>query len=104
MKFVNLTKHVINLDGDAIPPSGRKAKVVFSEVDVGKIGHMPAITRNPLHVENLPEPEEGVTYIVPSMVLDHVYNRRDVIAPDTGETAVRNDRGHIMHVTRVVVA
>lgn len=41
-------------------------------------------------VQGLPEQQPGVTFIVSAMVLDRV-NREDVVAPDTGATAVRKD-------------
>ena len=101
--WVNLTKHVINLNGDAIPPSGKVARVLFDTINLGMVGHMPAISRKPIGIDHLPGAgDANVTYIVPSMVLDHLAHRTDVVAPDSGETAVRDSKGHIKYVTRVV--
>jgi hypothetical protein len=50
-------------------------------------------------------PEDGTPCIVSAMVLAALPpGTPGVYAPDTGATAVRNDRGHIMAVTRLVAA
>lgn len=55
-------------------------------------------------VENLPDPQEGTVYLVAGLVLDALEGsgRSDVFAPDSGPSAVRNEQGHILHVTRLV--
>lgn len=52
----------------------------------------------------LPEPEEGVVLIVNGLVIDALAGcgRSDVFAPDTGDTAERNDKGHVVFVRRLV--
>ncbi|RME25645.1 MAG: hypothetical protein D6800_07370, partial [Candidatus Zixiibacteriota bacterium] len=55
-------------------------------------------------VEGLPDPQDGTVYLVSSMVLSAVRGRRDVVAPDTGPTAIRDETGRITAVTRLVVA
>ena len=57
-------------------------------------------------VEGLPEPEEGVFYIVSGLVLQHCRGRADVVAPATGPShgAVRDDEGRIKGVTRFLRA
>ena len=43
-------------------------------------------------------------FIVSGMVLSAVRNRQDVFAPDTGPTATRNEKGHIVGVARLIEA
>jgi len=91
MKFINLTPHVIRLnDGREFPPSEVPARVdskhsPFNEdglcrVEFGKI-------------YGLPEPEEGVCYIVSGMVATAARTyRSDVVSPATGHPdCVRKD-------------
>ena len=57
-------------------------------------------------VEGLPEPQEGVFYIVSGLVLQHCAGRADVVAPATGPTheAIRDEKGRIKAVTRFLRA
>lgn len=119
MEFVNLTPHAIAIatvldDGDdtavTVQPSGSIARVSMDELSVRPIedeygnGIIPVITRKAGAVTGLPAPREGVNYLVSGMVLDALAGsvRFDVFAPDTGPTAVRNDKGHITAVRRLV--
>lgn len=104
MEYINLTQHAITLGDTVVQPSGHIVQVTMQEEVIGMVGDMPAITRRPDHLGGLPDPEEGKVYVVSSMVLDQVpSNRLDVIAPDTGSTAIRNEKGHVLAATRVVV-
>jgi hypothetical protein len=50
-------------------------------------------------VDGLPEPQDGVIFVVSGMVLDALGSTRpDVVAPDTGADAIRNEKGHIVAV------
>lgn len=120
MEFVNLTPHAITVvavilsDGDdtavMVPPSGSIARVSMDELSVRPIGDeyggwtIPVITRKAGAVTGLPAPEPGKYILVSGMVLDALAGsgRFDVFAPDTGPTAVRNDKGHITAVCRLV--
>lgn len=55
-------------------------------------------------VEGLPEPVEGVAYIVSGMVASRVYKRPDVFSPGTGpnDGAIRDEKGQIVAVTRLI--
>lgn len=50
-------------------------------------------------IEDLPEPQEGVIYIVSKMVHD-MSTRQDIIYPDTGPSALRDEQGMIVSVCR----
>ena len=103
MKFVNLTPHDIVVRTPAgvdvvFPASGTVARVRTIETPAGEIGSIPLVEVEMAEIENLPDPEEGTVYIVSSMALDP--SREDVVAPDTGPTAIRDENGHIVAVTR----
>lgn len=49
-------------------------------------------------VIDLPEPAPGVVFLVSALVLGRCTDRPDVVGPDTGPTAIRNDKGHIVAV------
>ena len=95
-KFVNLTSHVIAIrtqDGTLrIPPCGTVLRLqevqrllrTFSGVDIVETAYQaPAF---------LPEPKEGVVYLVSSLVAQAVKDRDDIVSPDTGSTAVRQGK------------
>ena len=92
MQFINLTAHTINevTTGLSIPPSGRIVRVKASTLKVGEFAGMPIYQSNFGDVEGLPEPEEGVMYIISSLALNGVTNRPDVCAPGNLQ---RNEHG-----------
>lgn len=49
-------------------------------------------------VENLPEPETDVRYIVSGVVIAACPDRLDLVRPDTGPSAVRDEDGRIIAV------
>ena len=116
--MLNLTPHDITIqaeDGTAItiPPSGAVARVDMTEITVGYAvidgnKQVPLITRIACGITGLDEYGTGVA-IVSSMVLDYLQSTRDrryalyvIYAPDTGDTAIRNGKGHVEAVTRLV--
>ena len=106
-EFINLTPHALNIqlpDGSVttIAPSGVVARVTTEEVVVGSAAGVPVVERRFGAVEGLPE--EGTPCLVSALVAGAVPGRRGVYAPDTGASAVRNDKGQIVAVTRLVKA
>ena len=100
-KFINLTPHDIKLnDGTIYPATGKIARVenTFSNFCCGisKVFYG--------EIENLPEPEDGVYYIVSAMVLaanndKPVWKRRkDLVAPATGHPDCIRKDGFIVSV------
>ena len=100
-KFINLTPHTITLnDGTQYHPSGKVARVsnIFSNFCCGisKVFYG--------DIENLPEPKDGVYYIVSAMVLaanndKPRYKRRgDLVAPATGHPDCKRENGFIVSV------
>lgn len=104
--MLNLTPHSITLragGGDiTLPPSGAVARVKTREEPAGEITGMPVIMRTFGEVEGLPP--EGTPCIVSALVANAVPGRKGVYAPDTGPTAIRDEKGQIVAVTRLVAA
>lgn len=97
MEYINLTPHAIHLnDGRVFEPCGEIARVgstytaIVDDVCQQEFGA----------VQNLPEPKDGVRYVVSGMVLSALQGARaDVVAPATGHPECkRNDKGHILSV------
>lgn len=107
MFIKNLTPHDITIRTEAgdqvVPASGIVARVSPVEVEAGSVGGVPVVQRTWGAVQGLPEPDGETVFIVSSLVLDQVQGRSDVVAPDTGSTAVRDDAGRIVAVTRFVM-
>lgn len=107
MKLVNLTPHdvIIRLPGGdrVIPASGTVARVTTSHVPAGTIDGVPVYTQTYGQIEGLPEPRDGVIYIVSAIVLEAAkkLGRTDVVAPDTAR-AIRNEAGQIVAVPGLV--
>ncbi len=107
--MINLTPHSITVrapDGTdhVFPPSGSVARVAMNETHVGvcKITGAPVIVRTAGAPTGIPD--EGTPCIVSAMVLSACHGFRGVFAPDTGQTAIRDDRGQVVAVTRLVAA
>lgn len=105
--MINLTPHAIRVQtssGDIVTyePSGVVARVETIEVPAGEINGIPVVTRQTGDVFGLPE--NGEPCIVSAMVAAAVPGKDGVYAPDTGKTAVRNDKGHIDYVVALVKA
>ena len=105
----NLTPHAIAIDVDGvintIQPSGTIARVSTSEESVGicPVTGAPIVCRSFGEVENIGSPSDGPC-LVSSLVLSALGSewRSVAFAPDTGDTAIRNNKGHIVAVTRLV--
>jgi hypothetical protein len=99
-KIVNLTPHPVNIQTDSntieIPPSGKIARCVESITELEPIEyqeyHIKAIIKQFGKVENLPEPENGVIYIV-SLPVSQAVKRPDVF---TIGDAIRNEKGQVI--------
>ena len=111
MKFVNLTPHKITIfnlyaEKTTLPSSG-VARVETTEETLEPIDNIPIVSslvQGP--VIGLPEPVDGIAYIVSSVVLNHpdVRGRKDVFGPGTGpkHAPLRDDENRIVGVTRLV--
>ena len=109
--FINLTPHTIRvIDVDRvvheIPASGTVARVDTIETEQASVSVDGALfsvkSRTMGAVSGLPDPNGVSIFLVSSMVLDAVQGRNDVFAPDTGKTAVRDERGLVWAVTGLI--
>ena len=99
MKIINLTPHPINLvsnDGrliDTIEPSGNVARISVQHETVGELCNVPLVKSVYGEIEGLPEPIEGVWYIVSGMVKSALPERKDLVVP---AQLVRDDSGNVV--------
>ncbi len=118
--FINLTPHVIRIKGvvlttqeehvTEVQPSGDVAIClpVMGDTQAHRLGQFEyAISSRTLGKVTLsngqpfPAPELGKVFIVSSMVQDAM-PRADVLAPDTGPTTIRDEKGNVWAVTRLI--
>lgn len=113
MNLTNLTPHAICLrsaDGTdtVIAPSGTVARVSSTPGALETVAGVPVPVAGMQTfggTEGLPAPVEGTLYVVSAMVLAALRGSRpDVVGPGTGpnDGAVRNEKGHVVAVTRLV--
>ena len=113
MNLTNLTPHAIVLrsaDGTdtIVPTSGTVARVTSTPGALETVAGIPVPVAGMQTfggVEGLPEPTPGTIFIVSAMVLAALRGSRpDVVGPGTGpnDGALRNERGHVVAVTRLV--
>ena len=100
MKFINCTPHPLTVEGlGTIEPSGIVPRVATTRLPATTLGGVRLVRTLKGEVQDLPEPAPGIVLIVSGMVLDALGGSRpDVVAPDTGADAVRNEKGHIVAV------
>jgi len=111
VKVVNLTPHTISISkvgGKLLSlPSQGVARVTVTQTQAGSVmvdGVEVPVYRNTYgEVTGLPDPAPDTAYIVSGIVLASLGNTRpDVYAPDTGATAIRDEGGRIVAVTRLL--
>jgi len=106
--MLNLTPHAITIrlpDGTdrTFPPSGVVARVVTFETSGLSLDGIPTVYRKTGNVEGLTLPLTQPV-LVSSMVLAELPGADAVYAPDSGPSAIRDERGQIVAVTRLVRA
>lgn len=103
MNVINLTPHPIVLDVEGtlttFPASGIVARVSQTTVGTGMFVAGAEISTSTFGTVEMPTAVEGTIFIVSAMVLTALGgSRKDVIAPKTDATAIRNEAGHIVAV------
>jgi hypothetical protein len=98
--FVNCTPHPLTVEGlGTLAPSGILPRVGTVRAPATTIGGVRLVRTSKGAVEGLPDGIAGVYLVVSGMVLDALNGTRaDVVAPDTGADAIRNEKGHIVAV------
>jgi hypothetical protein len=109
-EMLNLTPHAIVLEHEdgsrvTIPPQGVVARVESLEWECGRMAAgIPVVIRRFGRIIGLPLGDDPC--IVSTIVLEAVKQqqawRRNVFAPDTGGTAIRDGEGRIVAVRRLV--
>ncbi len=114
MKFRNFTPHPVNVFDAAgeknilsIEPEKTQVRVAEEIMSLGAINGIPVIRKSMGDVIGLPGKQEDVYLLVSVIVLQaikqdgNLYERVDVLCPDTGpESVVRNKNGQILGVRR----
>lgn len=105
VEIINCTPHKIVVISNEVTTeyatSENVARVSTTQNVVGNINGIEIVETVQGEVEGLPQPKKNTFYIVSAMVLSALNGSRvDVIAPDTGSTAIRNEKGQIIAVTR----
>lgn len=104
MTFENLTPHPVfveRTDGSLVEftPTGGVARVDRATLPLPSVRGFRVLMSVYSGVTGLPEPRKGVTFIVSGMVRSALGDTRpDVVAPDTGEDAIRTPNGQISAV------
>lgn len=115
MRFINLCPHALTLRPQVgadlvVPPSGSVARVKTIPAtpgflvtrDFGTFEVAPPTTYGA--VEGLPEPVDGVIYLVSGQVREQVA-RKDVFSPGTGpEDGAIREKGQVVAVTRLIAS
>lgn len=111
VKFVNLTDHPICImtdnGGVTIKPSGVVARVKFRYYPASQVIHEGVVINQALetiaNVSGLPDPQDGVIYLVSQIVarVEFCRRREDVMAPDT-RNSIRNASGGVVAVGGLV--
>lgn len=112
--MINLTPNAVTLQvkpGTEVvfSPSGKIARLTTSEKVVGHyetqvgVGSVPIIETRVVAQANIPDPASNVQFLVVPTVLDSLDSEYHGLAftPDTGPTAIRNEAGQIVAVTRL---
>jgi hypothetical protein len=102
-KFVNLLGHDITISGyGTLIKSDNPCYVETKQRIIGKVAGIPIAETQFEKIVNLPEPEEGVYYIVNRVSMDFIpFDREDVFCVDTGPTAIRDESGQVVAVTQL---
>ena len=92
-RFVNLTPHEVNIGDQDFAASGTVARVVVEHHEIGDHAGIPLLVGSYGEVSNLPEPVEGVLYIVSAAVRTALPLRKDLGSP---AHLVRDEEGRIV--------
>lgn len=105
MPIINLTEWTVRLADEngevytTFEPAERNL-TVHTKGDEIEVDGTPLEVTQVTSIEGLPQPEDGTYYIVPEPVV-MLLNRSDLVAPDTGPSAIRNNDGSVHAVRRL---
>jgi hypothetical protein len=92
-RFVNLTPHEVNIGALDVPASGTVARVLVEHREIGQHAGVLLVDGAYGKVTNLPEPKNGVLYIVSAAVRCALPQRHDLASP---AHLVRDKEGRIV--------
>ena len=105
--YKNLTPHPIVVITDTAsityPITGNVARIGTITTVIGEIEGIPVVRKEYTEVEGLPDPELDVWYIVSGYIKEARPDRKDLVAPNTDATAVRDSDGNIIAVRNFVI-
>ncbi|OYD08560.1 hypothetical protein [Paludifilum halophilum] len=109
MKIINLTPHDLTVqheDGTrtTFEKAETPARVATSQEKVDEVNGIEIVSQEFGEIEGLPEPQEGVVYLVSFIVRTAAQKegRTDVLSPDTSNDVIRDKDGQIEAVRRFV--
>uniref|UniRef100_A0A6M3L6C8 Uncharacterized protein n=1 Tax=viral metagenome TaxID=1070528 RepID=A0A6M3L6C8_9ZZZZ len=112
--IINCTPHPISVWAEVesnkmqevfcIKPSGILPRVSIIETEHPDVHKFPFyLVKNKIgKVEGMPENDTGERIFIVSRMVFDASDRKDIICPDTGKTAIRDDDGKIIGVTQFV--
>jgi len=102
-KFVNLIGHDITISGHAtLTKCENPCRVETNQRVIGHLAGIPIVETHFEKIVNLPDPEDGVYYIVSRIAMDFLpFDREDVFCVDTGPTAIRDENNQVVAVTQL---
>jgi hypothetical protein len=105
MKLINLTHKRINIvDSEGVlvcslPPENLAASVEIEKVVLGQVNGVDIVTYEYSNPEGIPDPVDGVMYVVGFAVLQALHGSRpDVVSPDTNPGSVIRASGVVLGV------
>lgn len=102
-KFVNLIGHDVTISGyGTLERCDKPCNVETKQRIIGQISNIPIAETHFEKIVNLPDPEDGVYYIVNRIVMTYIpFDREDVFCVDTGPSAIRDENGQVIAVTQL---
>lgn len=106
MPIINLTGVTVRIADEndevykTIEPDERNVRVRSTGKET-EVDGVPIETTHVTEVEGLPDPEEDTYYIVPQPVAKVVADRPDLVTPDTGPSAIRDENQNVYAVRRL---
>jgi hypothetical protein len=98
--IINLTPHVVHIEDRDFEPSGTIARCAEVTGYGGTFDGVMLVTKSFGEVENLPDPVNGVMYIVSMLVRSACPDRHDLASPGD---LVRDDKGNIVGCKNLAV-
>jgi hypothetical protein len=103
MQIINLTPHAIVIaksdsSQTIIPATTPSARIQQQNVLSHDVDGIPVSVVVYGEIEYLPDPQPETVYVVSAMVAQQCRHRDDVLAPDTGSSAIRDEAGRIVAV------